>query len=65
MSDWKKAGTIVPYVFQRDGREFRKAWETAATKAGVPGRPLHDFRRTAVRNLAETAMLKEHDDSIC
>jgi integrase len=50
----KQADTIVPYVFHRNGRairDFRKAWETATTKAGVPGRFLHDFRRTAVRNL--------------
>ncbi len=26
-------------------------WDTACEKAGVPGRILHDFRRTAVRNL--------------
>ncbi|HXG71783.1 MAG TPA: tyrosine-type recombinase/integrase [Gemmatimonadaceae bacterium] len=50
----KKAGTIVPFVFHRNGRKiknFRHAWETAREKAGVPGRLLHDFRRTAVRNL--------------
>jgi hypothetical protein len=28
-----------------------KAWRTACQDAGVPGRILHDFRRTAVRNL--------------
>jgi integrase len=30
---------------------FGKAFKTACTKACVPGRILHDFRRTAVRNL--------------
>jgi len=30
---------------------FAKAFETACRKAGCPGRILHDFRRTAVRNL--------------
>lgn len=30
---------------------FAKAWATACDKAGAPGRLLHDFRRTAVRNL--------------
>jgi integrase len=47
--------SIIPYVFCRpDGLpvgDFRKAWATACRLAGVPGRLLHDFRRTAVRNL--------------
>ncbi len=50
----KKAGRLVPFVFHRNGepiRTFRGAWKTACTAAGVPGRILHDFRRTAVRNL--------------
>jgi integrase len=45
---------IIPWVFHRQGRRlkgFRKAWRTACTTAGLPGRILHDFRRTAVRNL--------------
>ena len=32
-------------------RSFNKAFSTACRKAGCPGRYLHDFRRTAVRNL--------------
>ena len=32
-------------------KSFRKAWQQACAAAGVPGRILHDFRRTAVRNL--------------
>ena len=32
-------------------RSFAKAWATACDKVQVPGRILHDFRRTAVRNL--------------
>jgi integrase len=52
----RKTGRIIPWVFHRTkhGRRlngFRKAWRTACTAAGVPGRILHDFRRTAVRNL--------------
>jgi integrase len=48
-------GVICPWVFHRKNgtqiKSFRKAWTTACTKAGCPGRIPHDFRRTAVRNL--------------
>jgi integrase len=45
---------IVARVFHRDGepiKDFRGAFTSACTAAGCPGRILHDFRRTAVRNL--------------
>jgi hypothetical protein len=50
----RKAGRIVPFVFHRNGKRIkhcRKAWDTACTQAGVPGRLLHDMRRSVVRNL--------------
>jgi integrase len=51
----RDAGRIIPWVFCRpDGLrvgDFRKAWASACKAAGVPGRLVHDFRRTAVRNL--------------
>jgi integrase len=50
----KKAGRLVPLVFHRNGdriKDFRRAWSSACEAASVPGRILHDFRRTAVRNL--------------
>jgi len=50
----RETGAIVPWVFHRDGRpikDFRTAWTNACKAAGVPGRIVHDFRRTAVRNL--------------
>jgi integrase len=55
----RQTGRIIPWVFphlrgRRRGerrRGFRRAWATACVKAGVPGRLLHDFRRSAVRNM--------------
>jgi len=47
-------GCIIPWVFHLDGDRLRtigKAWARAAKKAGLPGRLIHDFRRTAVRNM--------------
>ena len=55
----KTKGIICPRVFHRDGRpirSFRKAWETACTAAGCPGRIPHDLRRTAVRNLVRSGI---------
>jgi integrase len=43
-----------PWVFHHDGRrilDYRAAWRTACLAAGLPGKLVHDFRRTAVRNL--------------
>jgi len=49
-----RTGRIIPWVFHRDGqaiKEFRATWKNACRAAGVPGRIIHDFRRTAVRDL--------------
>ena len=50
----EKANRIVRLVFHRDGeriKSLRGAWQVACKAAGVPGRILHDFRQTAVRNM--------------
>ena len=55
----KKEAKICPWVFHRDGkqvRSFRRSWLSACKKAGVPGRIVHDLRRTAVRNLVRSGV---------
>ena len=45
---------ICPYVFHREGKaikDFRKAWDKARTETGLTTKTLHDFRRTAVRDM--------------
>lgn len=49
-----ETGRIIPWVFHRNGKQiksFRAQWHRACEKARVPGRYVHDLRRTAVRNL--------------
>lgn len=50
-----RTGRVIPWLFcHNDGspiQDFRGAWANACKAAGVPGRLVHDFRRTAVRNL--------------
>jgi len=60
----KENGIITPWVFfytkgTRKGRkfiDFKNSWEAACKAAGVPGRLVHDFRRTAVRNLVRAGV---------
>ena len=50
----KRLSRVIPHVFHRAGQEVRSirtGWQNAREKAGVPGRMIHDLRRTAVRNL--------------
>ncbi len=55
----RSRGVVCPSVFHRAGQQiksFRAAFRTACTEAGCPGRVLHDFRRTAVRNLVRAGI---------
>jgi integrase len=63
----KQLGRIIPYLFPHLGKgrlqgtrikDFRKAWQTATRRAGVPGRLRHDLRRTAVRNLTRRGVVE-------
>jgi integrase len=55
----QRTGQIIPWVFHHEGKpigSFRKKWESAVRKAGLPGRLFHDFRRSAVRNLVRAGV---------
>jgi integrase len=63
----RETARIVPWVFvdakgspvfsgKRPKKSLRRAWRAPCARAGVPGRLLHDFRRTAVRNLERAAV---------
>jgi integrase len=55
----RQGGHIIPWVFHRQGkpiRDVRSAWKGACRRAGQPGRILHDFRRTAARNMVRAGI---------
>ncbi len=59
--------TVCPWVFHRSGHQvtwYYDGWRTACTKAGVPGRLLHDLRRSAVRNLVRVGASEQVSMSI-
>jgi integrase len=61
-------GKPCPLVFHRDGeplKEFYKAWRKACESAKVPGRLLHDMRRTAIRNLIRAGVSERVAMQMC
>lgn len=59
----RATGSVCPWVFHRNGRQLRgwyyDSWPTACRKAGVPGRLVHDLRRSAVRNLVRAGVSEQ------
>ena len=57
-----QAETICPFVFHRHGkviRDFRTVWKHACETAQSPDKILHDFRRTAIRNLVRAGVAEK------
>jgi len=55
----RRKKVVCRSVFHRAGqpiKSFRVAFRSACTEAGCPGRVLHDFRRTAVRNFVRAGI---------
>lgn len=58
----RSRGSVCPFVFHRDGARitaFRSAWVKATRDAGLPGKLIHDFRRSAVRNLVRAGVAEQ------
>ena len=48
-----------PWVFFSEGKQiksFRRSWYTACRKVGLEGKILHDFRRSAIRNMVRAGI---------
>lgn len=56
------------HVFHRKGKpigDFRKVWMRACTAAGVPGRLVHDLRRTASRDFRKAGVSEGEIMKLC
>jgi integrase len=55
-----QTGKIIPWVFVYPNgspiRSYRHAWANACRAAGVPGRLVHDLRRTAARAMIRSGI---------
>ncbi len=59
---WEQlTGQIIPWVFHRHGRQIKNyytAWRSACKRAGLEGKMMHDFRRTAIRKMVRAGIPK-------
>jgi len=56
---WQRKRLDCPYLFHVDGQpigDFRKSWNKACEEVGLSGVLIHDFRRTAVRNMVRAGV---------
>jgi integrase len=65
----RERGLLIPWVFfHDDGRGVRgwyyESWREACKRAGIPGRLVHDLRRSAVRNLIRAGASEQVSMSI-
>ena len=64
----KKTGAKIPWLFHNNGKRIAShygAWRAACDRAGVPGRLVHDFRRTAVRNFERAGISRSDCQAFC
>jgi integrase len=57
-----------PLVFHRGGtpiKSFRRAWARACTRANVPGRLVHDLRRSAARAFRRAGLSESDIMELC
>jgi len=55
----QQTNRIISLVFHDNGERivnYDKRWREACKRAGVPGKYVHDFRRTAVRNMVKAGI---------
>jgi integrase len=54
LTELRKGKQAEDFLFTRNGdpvKDFRGTWDALTKAAGLPGLLLHDFRRSAVRNM--------------